>query len=85
VTPGFLVCGCAPAAFASSRAQSWGGPVREIRAGDTVWVPPGEKHRHGATPDNSIEHIAMQEQKEGEHVKWLEAVTGGQYSRKPAG
>jgi quercetin dioxygenase-like cupin family protein len=39
--------------------------VREIRAGDTVWVPPGEKHRHGATPDNSIERIAMQKQHAG--------------------
>jgi quercetin dioxygenase-like cupin family protein len=39
--------------------------VREIRAGDTVWVPPGEKHRHGATPDNSIERIAMQKQRAG--------------------
>jgi quercetin dioxygenase-like cupin family protein len=26
------------------RVQTWGGPVREIRAGDTVWIPPGEKH-----------------------------------------
>ena len=23
------------------RVQTWGGPVREIRAGDTVWIPPG--------------------------------------------
>ena len=29
------------------RAQVWGGPIEEIRAGDVVWFPPGEKHRHG--------------------------------------
>ena len=25
-----------------------GGPVEEIRPGDVVWFPPGEKHWHGA-------------------------------------
>jgi quercetin dioxygenase-like cupin family protein len=33
------------------RVQTWGGPVREIKAGDTVWIPPGEKHWHGAAPE----------------------------------
>ena len=27
--------------------QCWGGPKREIRAGDVVICPPGEKHWHG--------------------------------------
>jgi quercetin dioxygenase-like cupin family protein len=65
--------------------QAWGGPVRQVRAGDTVWIPPGEKHWHGGTPDNSMEHIAMQEAKDGEHVTWLEAVTEEQYLAKPVG
>jgi len=65
--------------------QTWGGPVREIRAGDTVWIPPGEKHWHGATADHSMEHIAMQEAQGGEHVTWLEPVTDAQYSGKGAG
>src|SRR6204780_1856392 len=26
------------------RAQRWGGPIEEIRPGDVIWVPPGEKH-----------------------------------------
>jgi quercetin dioxygenase-like cupin family protein len=30
------------------RAQRWGRPVEEIRPGDLVWFPPGEKHWHGA-------------------------------------
>ena len=64
------------------RVQSWGGPMREIRPGDTVWIAPGEKHWHGASPENAMEHIAMQEQQGGEHVKWLEPVTDAQYLGK---
>ena len=62
--------------------QSWGGPIREIRAGDTVWIAPGEKHWHGATPEHVMEHIAMQEALNGEHVKWIEPVTDAQYLGK---
>ena len=59
--------------------------MRGIRAGDTVWIPPGEKHWHGATADHGMEHIAMQEAEGGEHVTWLEPVTDAQYSGKGAG
>src|SRR6516162_6990552 len=34
--------------FGRGRVQREGGPVEEIRAGDIVWFPPGEKHWHGA-------------------------------------
>ena len=44
----------------TGRAQVWGGPVRELRSGDTIWIPPGEKHWHGASPAHSMVHIAMQ-------------------------
>jgi quercetin dioxygenase-like cupin family protein len=30
-----------------------------IRAGDTIWVPAGERHWHGATPDSFLLHIAI--------------------------
>ena len=36
--------------------QTWGGPRRDIRAGDTVWIPPGEKHWHGAAPRTPMTH-----------------------------
>jgi quercetin dioxygenase-like cupin family protein len=62
------------------RAQSKGGPIREIRAGDTVWIPPGEKHWHGASPKNAMVHIAMQESLEGSHVTWMEKVTDEEYA-----
>jgi quercetin dioxygenase-like cupin family protein len=31
----------------SGLAQRWGGPIEEIRPGDVIWFPAGEKHWHG--------------------------------------
>jgi quercetin dioxygenase-like cupin family protein len=62
-------------------AQRDGGPVEEIRPGDVVWFPPGEKHWHGATPTNGMTHIAIQEALEGKVVTWLEQVTDAQYRK----
>jgi quercetin dioxygenase-like cupin family protein len=62
------------------RAQSWGGTIREIKAGDVVWIPPGEKHWHGAGPTTSLTHIAIQEALNGSPVEWLEPVSDAQYS-----
>ena len=70
--------------FGVGRVQLWGGPVREIRAGDTVWIAPGEKHWHGAAPKAAMVHIAMQEALDGSHVTWMEHVTDAQYGA-PAG
>ena len=65
--------------FGVGRVQSEGGPAREIRAGDTVWIAPGEKHWHGAGPDTAMTHIALQEALDGKHVEWMEHVTDAQY------
>ena len=62
------------------RAQTKGGPIREIRAGDTVWIPPGEKHWHGASPKNAMVHVAMHESLDGSHVTWMEKVTDEEYA-----
>ena len=67
------------------RVQSEGGPVREIRPGDTVWIPPGEKHWHGAAPRNAMVHLAFQEALDTTHVTWLEHVTDADYGVEPAG
>jgi quercetin dioxygenase-like cupin family protein len=61
------------------RTQSWGGPIQEIRAGDVVWIPPGEKHWHGAGPDTAMTHLSIQEALNGSPVDWLEPVTDAQY------
>ncbi len=62
------------------RIQVWGGSIREIRAGDTVWISPGEKHWHGAGPATAMTHIAMHEAADGKHVEWLERVTDEQFA-----
>jgi quercetin dioxygenase-like cupin family protein len=64
-------------------AQHSGGPVEEIRPGDVIWFPPGEKHWHGATPISAMTHIAIQEKLEGQAVDWLEHVTDEQYLSNP--
>ncbi|MGY4479214.1 (R)-mandelonitrile lyase [Bradyrhizobium sp. USDA 3364] len=64
------------------RVQAKGGPIREIRPGDVVWIPPNEKHWHGASPDNSMTHIAMQEALDGVFSTWMEHVTDEEYNGK---
>jgi hypothetical protein len=58
--------------------QSWGGPIHEIRPGDVIWCPPGEKHWHGATPTTAITHIAIVEQLDSKAVDWMEKVSDEQ-------
>ncbi len=60
-------------------AQRMGGPVEEIRPGDVIWFPPGEKHWHGATATTGMTHIAVQEQLDGKAVEWMEKVTDEEY------
>jgi quercetin dioxygenase-like cupin family protein len=62
-------------------AQHEGGPVEEIRPGDVVWFPPGEKHWHGASPTTAMTHIAIQESLDGKVVDWMEKVADGQYRK----
>jgi hypothetical protein len=65
--------------FRFGRVQVWGGKAREIRPGDVVWIPPSEKHWHGAGPNTVMVHVAMQEALDGKHVEWMEPVTDEQY------
>jgi quercetin dioxygenase-like cupin family protein len=60
-------------------AQHSDGHVEEIRPGDVVWFPPGEKHWHGATATTAMTHIAIQEQLDGKTVDWMEKVSEEQY------
>lgn len=62
--------------------QSRGGEVVEIRAGDTVYTPPGEWHWHGAAPDHFMTHLAMWEAPEdGPESEWGEHVSDEEYAR----
>lgn len=60
-------------------AQREGGPVEQIRAGDVVWFPPGEKHWHGASPTTAMTHVTVAEAQDGKTVDWLEKVSDEQY------
>ena len=62
-------------------AQRDGGGVEEIRPGDVIWFPPGEKHWHGATPTTAMTHIAIAEKLDGKVVEWLEKVSVEQYRK----
>src|SRR3954469_16807519 len=63
------------------RVQREGGRVEEIRPGDVVWFPPGEKHWHGASSTTAMTHIAIQEQLDGKAVAWMEKVSDDQYGK----
>jgi len=59
--------------------QHWGGSIEEVRPGDVVWFPPGEKHWHGATATTAMSHIAIAENFDGKTVDWMEKVSDEQY------
>lgn len=64
----------------SGRAQREGGPVEDLRPGDVVWFPPGQRHWHGASATTAMTHIAIQEALDGKTVDWLEKVSDAQYA-----
>ncbi len=61
--------------------QREGGAVEEVRPGDVVWFPPGEKHWHGAAATTAMSHIAIQEKLDDSAVNWLEHVSDADYRR----
>ena len=58
------------------RFQAWDGPVQEAEAGETIFIPAGEKHWHGATSEAPMAHVALNIDFETE---WLEPVSEEQY------
>ena len=67
----------------TGRVQRWGDPIEEIRAGDVVRIPAGQKHWHGASPQASMTHIAITEHRDGTTVQWMEKVSDEQYNGSP--
>lgn len=67
------------------RVQQWGAPIDEIRQGDVVWIPPNQKHWHGASPNSSMAHIAIVEQLDGKSTDWMEKVSDAQYGASVRG
>jgi quercetin dioxygenase-like cupin family protein len=63
-----------------SLVQREGGPVEEIRAGDRVYIEPGENHWHGAAPTRFAVQLAYQEADDsGNHTTWGRQVSDEEY------
>ena len=59
--------------------------MREVRASDTVIIPPSTRHRHGAAPDKLFADLMTSEQTDkGEATAWFEKVSDADYSAAPA-
>jgi quercetin dioxygenase-like cupin family protein len=62
------------------RVQSQGGPLLTVHPGETVLIKPGERHWHGAAPNHTMVHLAMQEaDDQGIDAAWFEQVTDAEY------
>ncbi len=59
--------------------QVRGGPVILLKAGDTIWCPPGVEHWHGAAPDQG----GVQYNISRGGIKWLEEVSDKEFHAKP--
>lgn len=63
--------------------QCEGEEIVEIRAGDIVWCPPGQRHWDGATPHHALTYIAVHEAKNRKAVEFGELVTDEEYRQGP--
>lgn len=68
----------------TGHVQRWGEAVQEVRVGDVVRIPPGQKHWHGAAPRSAMTHLAITEPRDGSVVQWLEQVSEEQYHSTPS-
>lgn len=63
--------------------QARGGDVTVVRAGETVYTPPGEWHWHGATSDRFMTHLALSASPAGADdppVTWGDHITDAEYA-----
>ena len=59
--------------------QALGEPARRLRPGDTVVIPAGVKHWHGAAKDGWFSHLSVEVPGENTATQWLEPVDAAQY------
>lgn len=60
--------------------QCGGEGIVEIRAGDMIWCPPGQRQWQGATPDHAMAYVAIHEGT----VEFREKVTDEEYRKGPS-
>jgi|SRR5580658_8459348 quercetin dioxygenase-like cupin family protein len=61
------------------RTQLKGGPVLELKAGETTYAPAGVAHWHGASPDQAGTQFNVSRGT----AQWLDAVTEKEYTTAP--
>ncbi len=59
--------------------QEWGKPAVKMQAGDTVNIPAGVKHWHGAGKDGWFSHLAIEVPAENGSTQWCEPVSDADY------
>ncbi len=63
--------------------QEWGKEAQALGPGDSVAIPAGVKHWHGAARDSWFSHIAIEVPGENGHNEWCEPVSDEEYSKLP--
>ena len=61
--------------------QEWGKVPVCMTAGDTVNIPAGVKHWHGAAPDSWFSHLAVEVPGENVRTEWCEPVNSEDYKK----
>lgn len=61
-------------------AQCGSEEIVEIRTGDVIWCPPGQRHWEGATPNQEMTYVAMHEGV----VEFEGKVTDEEYRKGPS-
>ncbi len=59
--------------------QIWGEEPHELLPGQTVTIPEGVKHWHGAAPGSMFQHISVMKSVPGITTEWLEEVNPSDY------
>lgn len=60
--------------------QEWNKKAVPMQPGDTINIPVGVKHWHGAAPDSWFSHLAVEVPGENISNEWLEPVDATQYA-----
>lgn len=66
-------------------AQVEGEGITEVRAGDVIWFSPGQRHWEGATPEESMSYVAVQEEGSAGSVAFVGTVSDEEYRTGPVG
>jgi quercetin dioxygenase-like cupin family protein len=65
--------------------QERGKPVRILKKGDVVEIPPNVVHWHGAAPDEELVHIGISTQVHLGPAEWFGPVTEEEYRKATEG